>query len=100
MTIASTTRVRRTLDEFVDTEVDGELVFMNLGEGVFYSLKEAGIRTWQLIDEGGAWTTAGALVEALCKEFEVDEETCLRDLAVMLDELEAAGLARIEHEAR
>ena len=100
MTIALTTRVRRTVDEFVDVEVDGELVFMNLGEGAFYSLEETGVRTWQLIDEGGAWTTAGTLAEALCKEFDVDEDTCLRDLAVMLDELEAAGLARIEHEAR
>ena len=100
MTIASTTRVRRTLDEFVETEVDGELVFMNLGKGVFYSLEETAIRTWQLIDEGGAWTTAGALAEVLCREFEVDEDACLRDLAVMLDELEAAGLVRIEHEAR
>lgn len=45
MAMTLTTRVRRTIDKFVDAEVDGELVFMDVGEGRFYSLKEAGIRT-------------------------------------------------------
>ena len=95
MTMTLTTRVRRTIDKFVDAEVDGELVFMDVGEGRFYSLKEAGIRTWRFIDEGGAWTTVGALTKALCEEFEVDEEACLRDVGVLLDEMAAAGLIEL-----
>lgn len=95
MAMTLTTRVRRTIDKFVDAEVDGELVFMDVGEGWFYSLKEAGIRTWNLIDEGGAWTTVGALTKALCEEFEVDEEACLRDVGVLLDEMAAAGLIKL-----
>ena len=95
MTMTSTTRVRRTIDKFVDAEVDGELVFMDVGEGRFYCLKETGIATWRLIDEGGAWTTVGALTKALCEEFEVDEEACLHDVGVLLDEMAAADLIEL-----
>ena len=35
MTMTLTTRVRRTIDKFVDAEVDGELVFMDVGESRF-----------------------------------------------------------------
>lgn len=48
----STTRVRCIIDKFADEEGDGELLFMDVGEGRFYSLKETGIRTWKLTDEG------------------------------------------------
>lgn len=95
MTVTLRTRVRRTIDKFVDAEVDGELVFMDVGEGQFYGLKETGIATWRLIDEGGAWTTVGALTKALCEEFEVDEEACLRDVGILLDEMAAADLIEL-----
>lgn len=95
MTMTLTTRVRRTIDKFVDAEVDGELVFMDVGEGRFYGLKETGIATWRLIDKGGAWTTVGALTKALWEEFEVDEEACLHDMGVLLDEMAAADLIEL-----
>lgn len=89
-------RVRRLdLDAFVQTEVDGELVFMNVGEGSFHSLRHAGMRAWRLIGDGGG-TTVGALVKALCEEFEVDEETCLRDVSVLLEEMAGAGVVAVE----
>lgn len=92
-------RVRRSgPDRFVQVEVDGELVFMDVGEGMFYSLKEAGIRCWRLIDGGGCMTV-GALVRGLREEYEVDEETCRRDLSVLLDELAAVGLVDVGCEA-
>lgn len=92
-------RVRRSgSDRFVYVEVDDELVFMDVGKGTFYSLKEAGIRCWRLIDGGGC-LTVGALVQGLREEYEVDEETCRRDLSVLLDELAAVGLVDVGCEA-
>ena len=44
---------------------------------------------------GGAWTTVGALTKALCQEFEVDEEVCLRDVGILLDEMAAADLVEL-----
>ena len=95
MAMSLTTRVRRTIDMFVDAEVDGELAFMDVGEGRFYSLKETGIHTWNLIDEVGAWTTVSALTKALCEEFKVDEEAYQRDVGVLLDEMAAADLIKL-----
>ena len=36
---------------------------------------------------------------ALCEEFEVDADTCLLDVAVLLQELQEAGLVELEGEA-
>ena len=95
-TITLAHHVRRLdLDAFVHTEVDGELVFMNVGESRFYDLQDAGVRAWRLIGDGGG-TTVGALVKALCEEYEVDEDTCLRDISVLLDEMAAAGVVAVE----
>ena len=92
MKITPESRVRRTPDNFVNAMLDDDLVFMDTVEGQFYGLREAGLRVWQLIDEDGAWTQVQELTAALCAEFRVDEEKCLRDLAVLLDELQAVGL--------
>lgn len=95
MSLALNTRVRRLApDHFVHVEVDGELVFVDSDDGRFHSLKEAGIRCWQLMDDGGCMTV-GALVQGLREEYEVDEETCRRDLSVLLDELAAVGLVDV-----
>lgn len=37
----------------------------------------------------------GALTKALCQEFEVDEEVCLRDVGILLDEMAAADLVEL-----
>ena len=95
MAITPAHHVRRLdLGAFVHTEVDGELVFMNVGEGRFYGLQDAGVRTWELIGDGGG-TTVGTLVKALCGEYEVDEAACLRDLSVLLDDMAAAGVVAV-----
>lgn len=95
MSITLTSRVRRTPDAFVETEVDGDLIFMDVGEERFYSLKDTGIRVWQLIDDCGGWTTIEALTMALCEEFKVDKDVCQRDVAVLLAEMKTAGLVEL-----
>lgn len=97
MQLESDSRVRRADGDFVSTEIDGELVFMHIERGVFYGLREAALEAWKLIDENGAWTPVSDLVAALLRQFEVDRETCLKDLAVLLDDLSEAGLADVAH---
>ena len=99
MTIALTSRVRRTADAFVDAVLDDDLVLMEVATGQFYSLKETGLAAWRLIDDGGAWVTVGALIAALTAEFAVDEETCLRDVAALLEDLSAAGFVELRTNA-
>ena len=95
MEIALDSRVRRVGSQFVDSELDGELVFMNILDGEVYGLRDAALRTWKLIDEHGAWTPMDGLVASLCEEFEVDAATCLKDVAVLLDDLSTVGLAEV-----
>ena len=95
MEIGLDSRVRRVGSEFVDSELDGELVFMNILDGEVYGLRDAALRTWKLIDEHGAWTPMDGLVASLCEEFEVDAATCLKDVAVLLDDLSTVGLAEV-----
>ena len=95
MELGATSRVRRTDADFVSTEVDGELVFMHIERGIFYGLREAALEAWKHIDEDGAWTPMSDLVAPLLREFEVDAETCLKDLAVLIDDLSEAGLAAV-----
>ena len=95
MTITLTSRVRRTPDAFVDAVLDDDLVFLDVKAGQFYSLKGTGLAAWRLIDDSGGWVTVGALIAGLAAEFAVDEETCLRDVAALLEDLSAAGLVEL-----
>ena len=99
MPLELTSRVRLTSDDFVDASVDGELVFMNVLEFRFHSLRDTGLRVWQLLDGDDDWATVGAVVTALCEEFEVDADTCLKDVSVLLEELREVGLVELQGEA-
>ena len=99
MPLELTSRVRLTSDDFVDASVDGELVFMNVLEFRFHSLRDTGLRVWQLLDGDDDWATVGAVVTALCDEFEVDADTCLKDVSVLLEELREVGLVELQGEA-
>lgn len=99
MALGATSRVRPTSDDFVDVSVDGELVFMNVLEFRFHSLRDTGLRVWQLLRQDDGGVTVGAVVTALCEEFEVDADTCLKDVAVLLEELREAGLVDLQDEA-
>ena len=98
MPLELTSRVRPTSDDFVDVSVDGELVFMNVLEFRFHSLQDTGLRVWQLLGQNDGGATVGAVVAALCEEFEVDADTCLKDVAVLLEELREAGLVELQGE--
>lgn len=93
--VSPSSRVRRVGSQFVDAELDGELVFMNVDDGDIYGLRDAALQAWKLIDEGGAWTPLAGMIAALCEEFEVDAATCLKDLEVLLDDLSTVGLAEV-----
>ena len=95
MELDPTSRVRRVEGDFVSTEVDGELVFMHIERGVFYGLREAALEAWKLIDANGDWTPVSEVVAPLLREFEVDAQTCLKDLGVLFDDLSEAGLAEV-----
>lgn len=93
--IVPTSRIRRSDADFVDAMVDDEIVFMDVAHGWFYSLRETGLRVWELIEEGDSGVTVESVVSQLCQEFDVDPDTCLEDLATCLKEMSEAGIVEV-----
>lgn len=86
------TKIART-DQFVETEIDGEIALMNHETGKFYTLAGTAVRTWQLIKDG---VRLEDVVATLSREYEVEPQKCLEDIQTMLGDLERGGLIEID----
>lgn len=55
------------------TDMDGEIVMMDIEKGKYYSFNEVGSRIWNIIEKP---IMVKQIVSILLDEFEVDEKTC------------------------
>ena len=78
----------KTTHSFVETEIDGEAVIMNLDTGHFHSLKETGLTIWRLID---GRRSIGAIQAALLDTYDVEESQCRADCERFFASLQQAG---------
>jgi hypothetical protein len=78
--------------ELLATDFGGELVLLNLRDGVYYSLEDVGIRIWQLLQDP---VTVAVIRDALVSEYDVDPARCERDIQTFLGELAGKGLVEI-----
>jgi len=76
---------------FVETEVDGEVVVMNVETGLFYSLEGTALAIWQAID--GTRDT-GAITALLCTRFDEGADVIGPEVAEFVVVLAEAGLVR------
>ena len=74
------------------SEIDGEVVMVNLDTGAYYALGVVGSRVWELLE---APHDLDGLCAALRGEFDVDAESCHAQVSVFLDELRQAGLVEL-----
>lgn len=81
--------------ELLETEVDGELVALNVDNGTCYGFNGTATRIWALIEQP---KQVSELKAALLQEFDVDPSTCEAQLNALLDELAADGLVEIRSE--
>lgn len=77
----------------LEAEVDGELIGLEVEKGVCYGFNGTATRVWALIEEPKRFSE---LRDRLLAEYEIDAETCERELNALLDELEADGLVARE----
>ena len=82
-TIEPSAIIRRN-KEVLSGEIDEEVVMMSVEKGNYYSLDLVASRVWELLEEP---TTLRALCDQLLEEYEVDRETCERDVLEFLDKL-------------
>lgn len=82
-------------DEPIAVEIDRTVVMMSLAQGMYFGLEGVGPRIWALLDRP---RSGRELAAELVGEFEVDAETCLRDVCEFLEALKDAQLIRISDE--
>jgi Coenzyme PQQ synthesis protein D (PqqD) len=86
------TLVRRA-GRMIETELDGELIGLEIDRGTCFGFNATATRIWALIEQPKRF---GELTDTLVGEYEVDADTCRSELAALLATLERSGLVEIE----
>lgn len=86
------TMIRKCDGQFVETEVDGEVVLMNTATGTFYSLEDSGLAIWKSIN---GQRGRDAIVDALAADFDADRSAIADDVDAFLATLAGAGLIEV-----
>jgi hypothetical protein len=79
-------------DNILHADVDQEVVALSVTSGTCYGLNAVGSRIWHLM---ATPVRVGDLCEALQKEFDVDHDTCEREVLDLLKEALAEGMIKI-----
>ena len=77
----------------IQAEVDGELVALHIDKGTCYGFNVTATRIWSLIEQP---RLLSELKRILLGEYDVDADTCDRQIREMVAELERDGLVAIE----
>jgi len=90
--LAPADRVWRNRDTLT-AEIDGEMVALDVAGGGCFGFDAVATRIWTLIEQP---VVIAELCDTLLGLFDIDEETCRRDVLALLDELAREGLIRVE----
>jgi hypothetical protein len=83
----------RVSEDVVSRDLAGEAVLLDLATGTYFGLDEVGTRVWHLLREHGA---VDGVVRALLREYDVEESRLRTDLDVLVADLQARGLVKID----
>ena len=72
------------VEEIVASDIDGETVMMSIESGKYYGLDDIGSRIWEFIEKP---IKVSDLIDTLLERFDVDRETCEKDVLKFLNEL-------------
>ena len=76
-------------DDPLSAELDGETVMLDPAKGSYFSLGVVGSRVWQLLEDR---RSVNDLCKELVSEFDIDHQTCRREVRAFIDRLLDAGL--------
>lgn len=77
--------------DLIATDMDGEIVMMNIERGDYFGIGGVGPRVWGLLENP---VTLADIVATLCTEFQVDPATCEADIRVFLQQLQENDLIK------
>lgn len=78
--------------DILAAELGEETVMMSMAHNKYYGLDDVGSRIWALLLQP---RTLAELCTTLQQEFEVDAETCEREVKVFVERLVNAGLVNV-----
>ena len=76
----------------LEAEVSGELIALDVDSGTCFGFNPTATRIWALLDQP---RTLGELCDLLAAQYEVDRETCAREVLALARDLERDGLVEI-----
>ena len=89
--ITTESYIKRNNEVFA-SEIDNEVVMMNVESGKYYGMDAIGSRIWELIKEKVQVTE---VIETLLEEYDVSWEQCRKDVLDFLNELYAQNLVEV-----
>ena len=81
---------------FLEAEVDQEIVALSIEKGICYGLNPVGARIWRLL---ATPIRVAEICKSLVSEYQVDPETCEREVLDLLEELRAEGMIGAQADA-
>jgi coenzyme PQQ synthesis protein D (PqqD) len=88
---ASTLSVR-VAETQLSCNLAGEVVILNLADGIYYGLNAVGSRIWELLKESRALDD---IEMVLVEEYEVDQDECRRAIGELVGRLLEKGLLQV-----
>ncbi|MGO8670027.1 MAG: PqqD family protein [Capsulimonadaceae bacterium] len=82
----------------ISTDLSGELVILNLTDGVYYGLTEVGASVWGLI--ASQPMLIDEICEAIVREYAVEPDVCRGDILELLCELQSRSLIEVRDAAK
>ena len=82
----------RRLDGLIEAEIDDEILALHVEQGVCYGFNVTAARVWTSLEQP---KRIAELRAELLAEFDVDEETCERELGEIVEALAAQNLVTI-----
>jgi len=79
--------------EQIASKVAGETVILNHNKGAYYGLDEVGVFIWDELEKGPQ--TIDSLCEAVMDEYNVDKDTCVTDIDLLLKDLISEKLVEV-----
>jgi hypothetical protein len=71
-------------EEYIASEIDGEVVMMNIENGTYISLVGSSKTIWNLLDEV---KTINQLIDELTAKYDVSRELCEKDVLPFIEQL-------------
>jgi hypothetical protein len=82
-------------DSQVSTALGAETVILDFNKGSYFGLNEVGTTIWSRLNQP---QSVRELCNAVLAEYEVDPDTCQRDVLMLLEELRKKGLIEVRGE--